>query len=284
MLTCHRFHVANAAVAVAGHVNTAIGGASLIVFLVGTSVHLSLEASRRTYIHYKQNKYLDVMNEQFFKPRGLYCLIIKYKPSSDEPIEEVDLDHNIARTIEQRDGQSKWKNLFSAASSTTKHEAEIPEAAPLVFPQLDSLDEQQKQSSVKQFGHFLQDYYDRQAAAKFEAQHPDTNIPQAPRKEFASKYSDPNHPAGSGGLISIATGGKYNPVGPLGRLQQKRTERRSRMGIDRPVGREARKQRKENRPLRKMLKQDALYLMVVNMPTQQEMDMILAEMNAPQQG
>jgi hypothetical protein len=114
-----------------------------------------MEASRRTYIHYQQNKYLDTVNEQFFKPRGLYCLVIKYKPSSDEPMEEVDLDHNIAKTIEERDGQSKWKNLFSASSSTTTQEAEIPEAAPLIFPQLDDLDEEQKESSVKRFGHFL---------------------------------------------------------------------------------------------------------------------------------
>jgi hypothetical protein len=54
------------------------------------------------------------------------------------------------------------------------------------------------------------------------------------------------------------------------------------MGLDRPVGREARKEKRPKGPLRRMLKQDALYLMVVNMPTQAEMDAIWTEMDASQ--
>ncbi|KAI1879231.1 hypothetical protein JX265_002185 [Neoarthrinium moseri] len=270
------FHVANGAVFVAGHVSMAVSGVSVLASFVTMAIHLSVEASRRTYVHYQQNKYLDTMNEQFFKPRGLYCLVIKYKPASDELMEEVDLEHNVAKTIEKRDGQSKWKHLVSASSATTKHDAEIPEAAPLIFPQLDNMDETQKQNSVKRFGNFMKDYHDRQAAAKFETQNPDSKIPNVPRKEFASKYSDPNHPASTGGLISIASGGKYNPVGPLGRIKQRRADQREEMGMDPPVDR---KERKKNRPMHRLLKADALYLMVVNMPTQEEMDRVMAEVN-----
>ena len=39
---------------------------------------------------------------------------------------------------------------------------------------------------------------------------------------------------------------------------------------------------KDNRPTRKMLKQDVLYLMVVNMPTKEEMDTVLAALEQAQ--
>ncbi|KAF7533667.1 hypothetical protein G7054_g6887 [Neopestalotiopsis clavispora] len=274
------FHVANGAIWIAGHVEQAVVGISPLVGFITMAMHVSMEASRRAYVQYKQNQYLDTMNEQFFKPRGLYCLVMTYKPSSDDLIEDVDIDHNITKSIGTREGQGKWKRAFSTSSSTTTQEAQIPECAPLIFPQLDSLDEKKKGNSIKQFGSFLSDYYDRQAAAKFEAGHPESKIPAAPRKEFASDYSDPTTKVGSGGLITMASGGKYNPVGPLGKLRERVSERRAERGTNRSGIMEARKRRKENRPLRRMLKQNALYLMVVNLPSQEEMDRVLKEVNA----
>ncbi|KAI4600894.1 hypothetical protein KJ359_013057 [Pestalotiopsis sp. 9143b] len=276
------FHVANGAVWVAGHVEQAVIGVSPLVGFITMAIHVSVEASRRAYVQYEQNKYLDTMNEKFFKPRGLYCLVMTYKPSSDDIIEEVDIDHNIAKAIGTREGQNRWKRTFSTSATTAKQEADIPECAPLIFPQLDNLDEKKKENSIKQFGSFMSDYYDRQAAAKFETQHPESRIPTAPRKEFASSYSDPNSAAGSGGLISIATGGKYNPVGPLGRIRNRRSERRGEGDVDRETRLQTRRRRKDNRPLRRMIKQNALYLMVVNLPSQEEMDRVLAQVNTSQ--
>lgn len=277
------FHAANAAVWVAGKVRLALEGVSLIARFVSMAIHLTLEGGRRTYIHSKYNKYLDTMNDEFFKPRGLYCLIIKYNPKSSELDEEVDVTRNISQQVAKRDDEerSKWRNLVSASSGKTEHEEEIPEFAPLVFPDLDKLGEEQKVGAVKHFGHFMRDYYDRQSQAKFDAAHEDSKLAGVtPRKEFASRYSDPNHPASQGGLISTISGGAYNPKGPLGKLQDRRNARRSKIGIggNRPVGKEGRQQRRNMRPLRRVLKTDALYLMVVNLPTQEEMDTVLAEL------
>ncbi|KAK1857087.1 hypothetical protein CCHR01_00161 [Colletotrichum chrysophilum] len=268
------FNVLNAGVMVADHAHMAVSGFSPIAMLVTFAIHTSLETSRRTYVNYRQNGYLDTMNEKFFKPRGLFCLIVKYKPSSTELIEDIDLEHNIAKAVDDRDGQSKWKNAVRSASTTTKSEVEIPEPAPLVFPQLDALDEGKKQNAVKEFGQFVSTYFDRRAASHFQAQHPDSKIPQAPQLQ----QSIPSTSSSSGGLLSMATGGKV--VGPIGRIQQRRNDRREELGIDRKVGRQARRERrrerKKNRPLKKMMKQDALYLMVVNLPTQEEMDAVAA--------
>ncbi|KAF9874291.1 hypothetical protein CkaCkLH20_08274 [Colletotrichum karsti] len=265
------FNVLNAGVMVAHVAETAVSGFSPISMLVTMAVHTGLEASRRTYIHARQNGYLDKMNEKFFKPRGLFCLVVKYKPSGKEIVEDVDLDSNIAKAVEGRDGQSKWKNAFSSASTTTKNEVEIPEPAPLVFPDLDALDDGKKQNAAKEFGQFVTKYFDRRAASKFEAENPNSKIPQPPHKEQSNVSAN-----SSGGLLSMATGGKV--VGPVGRIQQRRNDRREMMGIERRVGRDARKKRKKNRPLKKMMKQDALYLMVVNLPSQEEMDAVAASL------
>ncbi|KAI1632130.1 hypothetical protein F4809DRAFT_656817 [Biscogniauxia mediterranea] len=267
------FHVLNAAVAVGGHVNAALGGVSLMAFVAFTTVHLSLETGRRAYIHYQQNQYLDALNARFFQPRGLYCLVIKYKPSSGElSSEAVDHDERTTRAVAQRDGQGKWKNLVAASAATTTREAEIPAPAALVFPGLDALDAGGRRGAVGRFGGFLADYYDRQAGARFEAEnHAGSRIPAVPRKAFASRYSDPNHPASTGGLVAVATGGRYNPVGPVGRVQRRWAERRGKgeVGV---------RQRREKGPLKKVLKQDALYLMVVNMPSPEELERARAEL------
>ena len=265
----------------AGKVRLALEGISLIACLVATVIHISIETARRGYIHYKQNKYLDTVNEQFFKPRGLYCLFVKYKPSSTELTECVNINKNITKTVERRnEHQSKWKNLVSASASTGKHEEEIPEAAPLIFPELDTMAHHQKENAVKHFGHFLADYYDRRAQASFDAEHPDSKLRGTPRKEFAEQYADPNSKVNQGGLISLVSGGKVGPSkGVSGRISERRNGRRQRLGIgSKEVGHEARKKRKSNKPLKRMLKQDALYLMVVNMPTKEEMNIVMKEL------
>ncbi|KAI1494143.1 hypothetical protein F5X96DRAFT_33151 [Biscogniauxia mediterranea] len=303
------FHVLNAAVAVGGHVNAALGGVSLTAFVAFTTVHLSLETGRRAYIHYQQNQYLDALNARFFQPRGLYCLVIKYKPSSDKELSSdadaaaVDLRNNnddndheherhTTRAVARRDGQGKWKNLVAASAATTTREAEIPaRAAALVFPGLDALDEgERRRSAVGRFGDFLADYYDRQAGARFEAENKGSRIPAVPRREFASRYSDPNHPASTGGLVAVATGGRYDPVGPVGRVQRRWAERRRRgkgKGGEGEVEGEVmgvRRRREKKGPLKKVLKQDALYLMVVNMPSPEEMERARAELELERAG
>ncbi|KAK7445042.1 hypothetical protein CaCOL14_001740 [Colletotrichum acutatum] len=256
------FGVVNAGVMGADLAHTIVGGFAPITMLVTLSVQTGLEASRRGYVNYKQNNYLEVMNENFFKPRGLYTLIVKYKPSSSEVVENIDLDHNITQAVEGSEKQSKWKKLLHSGSSTTKSEAEIPEPAPLVFPQLDEMDEGQKQNMVKKFGDSISKYYDRKATDRFKKENPDSKLMQ----EDSSEEEGPE--------VSSSTEGHK---GPIRRLKQRRQERFEASGRERKFGKEAREKRKRNRPLKKLMRQDALYLMVVNLPTLDEMDAVLAQ-------
>lgn len=118
----------------------------------------------------------------------------------------------------------------------------------------------------------------------------------APQKEYASRYSNPNHPAQQG-LFGLVTGGKVNPSrgiirGRDDKFQEsaetadKLTARNVEMyqenvasdGISRyQVAWQAVRRRKP-RGMRRVLRQDVLYLMVVNMPSEKEMEAVKRNM------
>jgi len=295
------FHVLQLAIWIADKISLAVQGVSLIVRAVSMFLHLTFEMSRRGYIHAKQNKFLDKINDSYFKPRGLYALIIKYKPKKEknpnslsssttaqqenedeewQPISTVDIESNTTQTILDRQATEGkfWKGLMKGTAGKTTHEAELPDFAPLTFPYLDTLSEADKQSSIKRQGAFLADYYDRRAQATFASENPDSKLSNvAPRKEFASSYSDPTHPQSQADLIGTLSGGKVTSFSS--KVMGRRKERRGKLGIggeqlpgERVLGK--RDARKSRRPMKKLLRQDALYLLVADLPTQREMDAV----------
>lgn len=275
------FHVVNGAVWVAGKVRMAVEGFSIIARFVTMAIHLSIEGGRRMYMNSKENTFLDRMNEEYFKPRGLYALLITYKPNSKEPEETLDITTKTVGEVGKRDqeARSKWKNLLSASAGKMEHEEEVPEFASLVFPALDNMDDQKKQNAVKHFGSFMADYTDRRSQAKFDGAHEDSKLAGLhPDHHFASRYSDPNHPASQSGLVSTLSGGNVQYKGPLQKMSDRRNARKSKLGISRQAGREGMKQRRNKRPLRKFLTPDAVYLMVVNYPTKEEQELVLEEL------
>ena len=57
----------------------------------------------------------------------------------------------------------------------------------------------------------------------------------------------------------------------------------STLGISRQAGVDRRKQRKDKRPMRNLLKQDVMYLMVLNIPTKEKQDSVLTELERANQ-
>jgi hypothetical protein len=162
------------------------------------------------------------MNNEFFKPRGLYCLIMTYKPDSTASHERIDITKTINSSMTPAANKTRQtlKNM-RLSSGKTYGELELPEAAPLIFPALEnladdtSMDAEQKKSKMKSSQKFVADYFDRRAQAKYMAENPNSKLAVSPGEEggpkFASRYADPNHPANSGSLISLLTGGHINP-------------------------------------------------------------------------
>ena len=231
-------NVVNATAAGAGLVPSGIAKGVSIGVQVVTRTAMEAQARtrydlRRIYIYNRaklldrSNNFLDRMNNEFFKPRGLYCLIMTYKPESSDTHASVDITQAISSSENPASSGMKqaFKNVRLSAGKTYG-ELEMPEAAPLIFPALDELaaskteDGVKKQSKMKSSKKFVADYYDRRAQAQYAAENPDSSLAQTQPKEFASRYSDPNHPANSGSLVALVTGGMLDP-------RKRRQERRS---------------------------------------------------------
>ncbi|KAK9489557.1 hypothetical protein V1508DRAFT_327360, partial [Lipomyces doorenjongii] len=175
------------------------------------AVQVSVGIAKEVQTRHKTNSFLDKINDEFFKPRGLFCLIMTYKPDQSAPHEVVDISQTVQQTRAPASSTAKehLKNL-RLSSGKTYGEVELPESAPLIFPALDSLTSQEH-NKLKRSQKFIADYFDRRAQATYAAQNPGSSLAVPIDSQFASRYSDPNHPANSGSLIALVTGGKVDP-------------------------------------------------------------------------
>lgn len=193
------------------------------------------------------------MNDDYFVPRGLYCLIMTYMPESSENHESVDITQKISSSISpSSSGMQQAFSHMRLSSGKTYGELELPEAAPLIFPALDQLAENtseegvKKQSRLRTSQKFVADYFDRRAQASYAAKNPGSSLTVPQSAPFASRYSDPNHAANSGSLMSLVTGGAVNP---RERRQQRRYAKREAKAIRRgeEVTPQTQTQRREKR-------------------------------------
>lgn len=195
---------------------------------VGIACKTVADAASETHSRTKTNSFLDKVNEEFFKPRGLVALLMTWKPS--DPSLTTNVDFNLDSTITSaaassstQGGPSSFslgklsRRMQSSSGATT---FEFPQTAPLIFPALDDLAastagdseaEARKQSAVSRGGSFVADYMDRRAVAKWAGDNPESGMANAvPKPEFKSRYADPTHPASSGDLLALVTGGKVS--------------------------------------------------------------------------
>lgn len=117
-------------------------------------------------------------------------------------------------------------------------------------------------------------------------------MPSDSRKGFSSRFSDPNHPVNSGSLISLVTGGA---IDTSGRRKERRAAKQERKDMRREYkdarrvarGKAPRRPRRQRRPrgqrkgiVRKLLQQDVLYLLIVNLPSEQEVQQSVAALES----
>jgi hypothetical protein len=242
----------------------------------------------------RTNSFLDRMNNEFFKPRGLFCLIVTYKPESSESHETIDVTKAISSSMTPAESKMKaFGQSMRLSSGSTYGELELPEAAPLIFPALDrvaadtSEEGVKKQTKMKSSQKFVSDYFDRRAQAQYAAENPGSALAQAGASEqqFASRYADPNHPANSGSLVSLLTGGALDLKA---RRQQRRGDKRVRRAVRRgevvtdqtPLRRGG---RQRQGLVKRVLKKNVLYLMIVNLPSDEELQAAMNTVKAGQQ-
>ncbi|KAM5349135.1 hypothetical protein ACJ41O_008958 [Fusarium nematophilum] len=210
-----RFHTSTQASPWLDAINLASIGLSFIPhfpMVVGIAIQVSVMAAKDTQNRTRTNTFLSKANDEFFRPRNLYCLIMTYSPDTDEPHEETNVCSTIATSLNPSTSQKLYGKLRES-SGKTYGEVELPEAAPLVFPVLDESDIQKEGSKAKMEDaqDYVREYFDKRAQAKFAAKNSGSVLIQGPAPEFTSRYADPNHPASSGSFRSLVTGGYINP-------------------------------------------------------------------------
>ncbi|KAI6870114.1 hypothetical protein KC338_g3177 [Hortaea werneckii] len=212
---------------------------SVIAMAVTTAVQIAAGVGEEIQTRQRTNHFLDRMNDELFKPAGLFAFIMKYKTDAEVSAanskrpglvtqfipkpQVVDLSSNqiVAKYYRSTSDDSDTHDRHMAdrlkdirlASGTTQGSIRMPEAAPLIFPDLDKalvedgVEETFKDKTADAKA-FLVDYMDRRAHFRYANDDPMSKlvIPEDQRA-FKSKLADPNHPAFQGGIVTLLTGG-----------------------------------------------------------------------------
>lgn len=167
---------------------SAIGIAVSIAIQLTTDVAIAMDA-RRKYVFYlihrhqmgvsliehRTNSYFDKINEEVFRPRGLYCLLMTWKPESSSTVTSFDLNSTVATSLDHGGpgAYNKMKHMFKSSHGNTYGDMPFPETAPLIFPDLDELaaqgvhGEARIKSAKSSRREFVADYLDRRSQAQF---------------------------------------------------------------------------------------------------------------------
>ncbi|KAI0534072.1 hypothetical protein GGR58DRAFT_79042 [Xylaria digitata] len=247
--------------------------------LISVAVQQATNVASAAHSRFKTNQFLNQVNKSFFMPRGLIAVIMTWKPSQPgEILTNVNFDMvpEITAAVNESK-QSSLRKKFAQSSGAALFE--WPETAPLVFPVLDNIgaaDTQKKQNALKRAGVFVTEYMDSRSRAKWAGQNPDSTMANAgPKEQFHSRYSDPNHPASSGDPVALLTGGHFQSFLAGGR-RGAFPGRIGRGGHDPSngpsgliVGHGGVVELGSN-AVRKIFEKDILYLMIVQLPTPEQ--------------
>ncbi|KAJ5819045.1 hypothetical protein N7474_004636 [Penicillium riverlandense] len=180
---------------------------------IGIAIQIATDVAMAVDTRYRSSRFFAKINKEFFQPRGLFCLVMTWNPQlAGDPSTVVDLNTSVAKATGGGGGDMLSRLQFKFKSSDGKSYGDFfPEVAPLIFPSLDQLssaeDAEKKISKTKQRQQFVAGYLDRRAQASFRAENPDSVLNQGPEPKFSSRYADPTHPAASGDLFGLVTGG-----------------------------------------------------------------------------
>lgn len=279
-----------------------IGMVPHVAFMAAsTAMSIAADVGEELQTRYQTNDYMDKINEALFKPRKLYALIMTYQPDmSDDALLRADVTnpHSVALSKAlSRDGGNKLKKTLSRFSSvssgTTKHDSQMLDPAPLIYPALDralltnpdpnstSTSTSNQLTTTPSRSSIVQDYLDRRAQASFAAQNKNSTLTSTlPPQEtkFVNRYADPDHPVNSGSIFGLVTGGTFDPIAN-GRVRRasRKAKRKGEPPLtaeekhDAYMGRKVRDRvtgtpSKEMLGLKRFFAGSVLYLVITNLP------------------
>ncbi|KAF7959491.1 hypothetical protein EAE96_001107 [Botrytis aclada] len=164
--------------------------------IVSMVVPIAVRAAKGYQTQRQSSSFLDKANTNLFVPHGLFAMVLTFKPEQTQNL------HGVPEAVQ------------------------LPPSASLIYPE----DERRaSQTGLKKMGHFIADYGDRRAQARYAHNNPESSL-ASPLPTFNSRWADPNHPANSGGLKSLLTGipddGKSRREDKKDRKRDRRDRRR----------------------------------------------------------
>ncbi|KAK5049362.1 hypothetical protein LTR84_004291 [Exophiala bonariae] len=313
------FHKSSQASPVFQVINLAAIGAGFAPSAIAIAVSLAVTAASNAAIEVQSrirtNNYLDKVNQEFFHPKNLHCMIMTFKPDRQENI-FLDLDSNHGPVSAKHIIPGVWPALSTCPQTSPKEnfrqsdgvshgQLEIPQAAQLIYVEKTTRhdpvssqetdgnttglksSQERNSSSWKDTRKFVSEYKDRRAQATFAGKYGQESTLAVPGAtdpaKFASRFSDPNHPVNSGHPLALLTGGKFRNsddvkmrlVQLTGRQSAPSSEGRVVSGVKSMV--ESRNGSSSGLigAAKDMMKSDILYLLIAEIPTAAEMDHLL---------
>ncbi|KAJ5108567.1 hypothetical protein N7456_005242 [Penicillium angulare] len=311
---------------IAGGIVGAVPNATAAI--VGAIVQVVAGISKELQARSRANTFLDRVNQEIFMPRGLVAMVMAFKDDKKSGLaslgqlfqtKKVDINDPNAGDVDQNEinpydhlteaaltnntpqmGEGWWKRNTKKIRETdgkTKGDVQLPESAPLVYPYLDAALERSGEppqgfkKKMGAAGEWVQDYMDRKSHADLEREKPGTSLAMSAeqRKPFKSRFNDPDHPANSGSLISLVTGGA---IAMPDRKQMMMDKGKKGFRMLKGEQETPENQQQQNGPGKKafsggliktamkMKQDDIFYLTVINMPTPEEIEASKAEMRA----
>lgn len=286
----------------------------VIVMGVSTAVQLGAHMANKGFVKHKTNSMLDKYNEELFGPRGLYCMIMKYDPSTVDPTDPrlQKSSSSIGNRIGGMAQGQSW--LRDPVSGKVQGQHGLPSAvAPLVY--LDKREDHKqflstgsversaeqpqnfKSKAQNAFNNF-NDYLDRRARDKYASENQGSIL--------SRPMSTPTN-NNKGGLLGLISGGSQDMETKM-RKKHARIDEEERRVLDEYHDRmdSIRNQNQSRREIERQLKRldedyqprlavfrdqrrdvekdvraikNCLYLTIVNKPTEAEMAAANAKMD-----
>ncbi|MCJ1393149.1 hypothetical protein MMC18_006021 [Xylographa bjoerkii] len=242
--------------------------------IVSMAVPVATRFAKQAQTKHQSGSYLDKANARLFAPRGLFAMVMTFKPDQQSQILSVDRSSSSSQAMQGSPFSplGNRENLQNARN-TTYGEFQLPPSAPLIFLESQPSSSDQPKNSLVRIGDFVADYNDRRAQARYAQANPDSALSVGPAPTFASRFGDPNYVSSrsqsksdkkalkakrkadkKGGRLSLIGGVRGMVAGPGA---QSGAPRQGLLKSLKGMG----------------MQNDVLYLMIVNKPTQRESDM-----------
>ncbi|KAK5481750.1 hypothetical protein LTR55_006631 [Exophiala xenobiotica] len=195
------------------------------------AIHVAEGTAKATYGRIRANSFFAAMNEKYFMPQGLYCLIMTYNPHGRAASEPFDLSKTVSKTHDPDTPKMRayLKKSMGGVQGTTQGEAHMPDTAELVYVEDDVDGEHEDDDGpgrLVRTRRFVDAYFDKRAHSRFAADNPDSVL--AREVEFESSmgsFGTKHQHTGRGGpigaplsrIVEMASNGKYkgrdaNPI------------------------------------------------------------------------